>query len=416
MYQIIFFVIIGIIVFDYFLGRWLEYINQKYSSHQLPEELKGIYDEEKYKKSQEYDKVNFKFSLITSTFGFVIVTTVLAFGGFGYVDALVRTASDNPIIIALLFFGSIYVINDIFNIPFAVYHTFVIEEKYGFNRTTVKTFISDKLKGYLLGIIIGGGLLSLFVAFYEWAGQLFWLYIWIVASIVIIFVNMFYTSLILPLFNKLAPLENNELRTDIEKYAKKVNFPLVNIFVMDGSKRSSKANAFFSGMGKKKKIVLFDTLIKDHTKEELISILAHEVGHYKKKHTHQGLILSIINSGIMLYVLSLFINNPSLSLALGAQVSSFHIGIMAFGILYSPFSMLIGIFMNILSRKNEFEADNYAALTYNGNYLKDALKKLSVNHLSNLKPHPFYVFFYYSHPPLLKRIEAIERSMKNLRI
>ncbi|MBN4081857.1 M48 family metallopeptidase, partial [bacterium AH-315-C07] len=273
---------------------------------------------------------------------------------------------------------------------------------------TPKVFITDKLKGYLLTIILGGGILSLFIWFYNLAGTNFWIYAWIMFAAVMLFMFMFYTSLILPLFNKLTPLEDGGLRTKIEEYAKKVDFPLVNILVMDGSKRSAKANAFFSGLGSKKKIVLYDTLIKDHSDEELVAVLAHEVGHYKKKHTHQSIVLSLLQTGLTLFILSWFIDSSLLSEVLGGKEYAFHLNLLAFGLLYSPLSMIIGVLMNILSRKNEYQADRYAKETYDGSFLASALKKLSVNNLSNLNPHSWNVFLHYSHPPLLKRLEAIE--------
>jgi len=405
----IFLIIVSITIFDYVLDHFLDYLNMKNWSSELPKEAEGIYDSEKYKKSQEYYKVNHRFSLITTTFSFAIMLLMLFFNGFAYIDLWVRSYTSQPIAMALLFFGIIGIASDIIGTPFSIYKTFVIEQKFGFNKTTVKTFILDKIKGYLLGAIIGSALLSVIVWFYQSTGVYFWIYCWAVMIVFMIFATMFYASVILPLFNKLKPMEQGELRNAIEEYCRKVDFKLDNLFIMDGSKRSSKANAFFSGLGSKKKIVLFDTLIEKHTTDELVAVLAHEVGHYKKKHTLQSIIISVLQSGLMLYIMSLLINNPDLSKALGAQQSSFHTGILAFGILYGPLSEIFGIGMNILSRKNEFEADAYAAETYTAQPLKTALKKLSVDSLSNLKPHPAYVFVHYSHPPLLERLKHLDK-------
>jgi STE24 endopeptidase len=283
----------------------------------------------------------------------------------------------------------------------------VIEEKYGFNKTTVKTFIADKLKGYLLGAIVGGGLLSLLIYLIQLLGPSFWIWFALIAAAFILFVNMFYTSLILPLFNKLTPLQEGELKTAIENFSRKVNFPLDNIFIIDGSKRSKKANAFFSGMGKKKKIVLYDTLIANHTTDELVAVLAHEVGHYKKKHIIWGYILSVLQIVFTLFILSLMVFHEDLSLALRGSQWAIHLNLLAFGILFSPISGITGLLMNMYSRKNEFEADAYAKETFSGGALIEALKRLSVDSLSNLYPHPWYVFFHYSHPPLLQRLEAL---------
>lgn len=411
----IFYIIVGIILFDYILERILDYLNRTWWSSELPRELEGIYDAAKYKKSQEYERVKTRFSMVASTFSLVAMLLMLFFGGFAWLDDFVRSYTSNVILMVLLFFGILGLAADILSTPFSVYSTFVIEERFGFNRTTPKTFILDKLKGWLLSAVIGGGLLSLIVWIYQVSGGWFWLIAWAAIGLFTIFMTMFYSNLIVPLFNKQVPLEEGSLRAAIEAFASKVGFKLKNIFVMDGSKRSSKANAYFTGLGARKRIVLFDTLIKDHTDEELVSILAHETGHYKRKHTLTGTAISLLQTGIMLYILSLFIGNPVLSQALGASEGSFHLGILAFGLLYSPISLILGLFMNMLSRKNEFEADRYAAENYDADPLQEALKKLSINHLSNLRPHPAYVFFYYSHPPLLERLRALRAESQEPR-
>jgi len=407
MESLLLFLIVAIIILDFIFDRVMDYLNASRWSKTLPEELKGIYDEEKYRKSQEYSKVNMRFGILTGSLSFLFILLMLIFGGFGYLDEFVRQYTNHPVWMALLFFGILGLASDVLSTPFDLYGTFVIEEKFGFNRTTPKTYFLDKMKGWMLALLIGGGLLALFVWFYDVAGNLFWLYAWIVFSLFSIFMMMFYSTLIVPLFNKQKPLETGELRTAIEDFARKAGFKLDNIFVIDGSKRSSKANAYFSGLGPKKRIVLFDTLIKEHTTEELVAVLAHEIGHYKKKHTTKGMLLSLLTSGVMLYLLGLFINRPELSLALGGTEPSFHLGILAFGLLYAPVSMLLGILLNNISRMHEYQADAFAARHYAAEPLKDALKKLSVNHLSNLRPHPAYVYVHYSHPPLLKRLHHL---------
>jgi STE24 endopeptidase len=407
--QTLFIIIIAFLIADYLLERWLDYLNSLYWSNELPEELIGIYDAEKYRKSQDYEKVRHKFGMLISTLSFVFMLLFFYFKGFAWIDTIARSYSSNSIVIALIFFGILGFAGDILSTPFQLYSQFVIEQKFGFNKTTVKTYIFDKLKGWLLGAIIGGGLLSLIIWIYNSTGQYFWLVAWAVITAFMLFMTMFYSSLIVPLFNKQTPLEDGELRNAINEFAVRTGFKLDNIFVIDGSKRSTKANAYFSGLGMKKRIVLYDTLIKDHTTEELVAVLAHEIGHYKMKHTLKGMIMSVIQTGLMLYIISLFIGNPVLSQALGAEQGSFHMGILAFGLLYSPLSLLIGILMNVLSRKYEFEADRFAGENYNAGALQLALKKLSVNNLSNLRPHPLYVFFHYSHPPLLERLKALDK-------
>lgn len=406
--QELLFIILGLITLNFALEQVLDYLNLKKQSIRLPRELKDIYDEEAYAKSIAYQKAQTRFSFITSTISFIVFFVLVLSGAFGFLDTFVRDSFSNEIIISLVFFGVLYIASDLLSLPFQLYNTFVIEEKFGFNKTTPKTFIADKLKGYLLTILLGGGILALFIWLILTIGEDFWMYFWVISAVLMIFINMLYTSIFVPLFNKLTPLEDGELKDAIEEYSKKVDFPIDNIFVIDGSKRSTKANAFFSGLGKRKKVVLYDTLINNHTIEELVAILAHEVGHFKKKHIISGMALSILQIGIMLFILSFLIFNPSLSQALGASNVSLPINLMVFGILYSPISVITGLVMNIVSRKNEFEADAFANLTYRGEALISALKKLSVNNLSNLLPHSWYVFFHYSHPPLLKRIKAIK--------
>jgi STE24 endopeptidase len=408
--NIILYVIAGILILDFALERILDYLNARHQQKELPAELADIYDQDKYTRSLNYFRANHSFENISSWFGFILMLIVILTGAFGKLDGILRSRINDPILLSLFFFGILFLISDLLNAPFSLYKTFVIEEKFGFNKMTVKTFIFDKIKSYILTIIVGGVILYILLYLILNIGENFWLWFWLVISAFLFLVNMFYTSLIVPIFNKLKPLPAGDLRNKIEEYSKKINFPLDNIFVIDGSKRSSKANAYFSGIGSKKKIVLFDTLISNHTEEELVAVLAHEVGHFKKKHIQTGFILSVAQIGFMLFLLSLFVYNPFLSSALGAGENAIHINLIAFGILYTPISHLTGMFMNIISRKNEYEADSYAATTYNGVALQNALKKLSVDNLSNLTPHPAYVFMHYSHPPLLQRLRALKNQ------
>ncbi|MFO7923840.1 MAG: M48 family metallopeptidase [Bacteroidales bacterium] len=388
---------------------FLEYLNSTRRSPELPDELKDIYDEDKYRQSIEYEKVKQRFSLFHGFFSLLLVLAMLFFGGFALVDTLAREISSNQVMITLIFFGIIMFASDILSIPFDWYGTFVIEEKFGFNKTTPVTFITDKLKGWFLGIIIGGGLLALITWFYYETTAWFWVYALGLITVFMIFMNFFYSTLIVPLFNKQTPLEEGELRNSISSMSRRAQFPLNDVYVIDGSKRSTKANAYFSGLGKKKRIVLFDTLINDLSVKEIVAVLAHEIGHYKKKHIITGLILSFITTAITFYLLSVMVRNPELSSALGSDQPSFHLGLIAFGILYSPISAIMGVGTNWISRKNEFEADRFAAEHHPAEYLAGALKKLSVKNLSNLRPHPLYVFVHYSHPPLLKRLAALNK-------
>jgi STE24 endopeptidase len=400
-------VIFIILVFDFLLERFLSILNSVKRKRQLPKELEDIYDNETYLKSLDYKREYENFSLISSTFSFVVLICVFVFKGFSFVDQIARTVSENQIILPLIFFGILILVSDFIGTPFDLYSTFVIEEKYGFNKVTPRIYITDKLKGYLLGILIGGGLLSVFIWFYFKVGNNFWLYIWLIFTAFTIFMSMFYSNLIVPLFNKQTPLEDGALRQAITEFVSKAGFKLKNIYLIDGSKRSTKSNAYFTGLGPKKRIVLYDTILNQLNTKEIVAVLAHEIGHYKKKHTTYGILTSIIQMGLTLFILSLFIGNPHLSEALSVSKPGIHIGLIVFGILYSPISTLIGLGMNMLSRRNEYEADRFAASYNLAEDLIHALKKLTVKNLSNINPHPFYVFFHYSHPTLLQRIRAL---------
>ena len=406
--QSLFYIIIAILIIDYLVDSIIGHLNAQKFDDPIPEGLEDVYQKDEYEKSQAYKTENYRFSNLTGMFSLVLTLGFLMFDGFDYVDQFARETTSNPIWITLIFFGVIVLGSDIITTPFSYYHTFVIEEKYGFNKSSVKTFILDKLKGWLMMAIMGGGILALIVWFYQIAGSNFWLYAWGIVAVFTLFINMFYSRIIVPLFNKQSPLEQGSLKTKIQQYAAKVGFQLDNVFVIDGSKRSTKANAYFSGFGKQKRITLYDTLIEDLEEEEIVAVLAHEVGHYKRKHIIFNIVASIGLTGLTLYILSLFISIPELSLAIGVTQSSFHAGLIAFGILYSPISELTSLIMNYFSRKFEYQADNYAKETYAAQPLITSLKKLSKNSLSNLTPHPAYVFVNYSHPTLLERFKNLK--------
>ena len=403
--------IVFIISLDFIIDLVTGILNYKNFEKKLPNNVNDIYSKEEYLKSQQYKKENFRFELITSIFTYIIIIGILLNGILGYLDSFLRTLTfENELSLSLLFFASIYLINDLLKTPFQLYRIFVIEEKYGFNKMKISTFIFDKIKGYFISIVIGVLLITSLLVFIMLYPSDFWIYFWVVISLFLIFINMFYTSLIVPLFNKLEVLEDGDLKEKLNSYANKVGFALSNIFVIDGSKRSTKANAYFSGFGKNKKVVLYDTLIKNHTNDELVAVLAHEIGHYKLRHIISNMIFSILSTGLMLYIMSNFLYNSEISYALGGNISFRHFEIFAFLILYTPVDRFISILMNIKSRKNEYEADNFAVQTYKKLPMISALKKLSRDNLSNLTPHPVYEFLNYSHPSLSKRLDAIERS------
>lgn len=405
--QTVFYILIGIIIIKFLFDTFINANNAKHYNDNVPKELSDVYDEDEYKKSQQYKKVNYKFSLITSVFSISITLLFFIIDGFAIVDEIARNFSNNIIIITLLFFGIIFLASDILFLPFSYYKTFVIEENFGFNKTSKKTFIFDKIKGWLLAFFVGGSILALITWFYQITTNTFWIYAWILISVFTVFINLFYSKLIVPLFNKQTPLNKGELKTAIENFASKAGFQIDNVFVIDGSKRSTKANAYFSGFGSQKRVTLYDTLINDLNINEIVAVLAHEIGHYKKKHIISNLLLSLLLTGFTLFILSLLIGNVTLSQALGVETASFHIGLIAFAILYSPISEITGFLMNILSRKFEYQADAYAKNNFSAIFLISALKKLSKNSLSNLTPSNLYVKIHYSHPTLYQRIKKL---------
>ncbi|MEZ4875614.1 MAG: M48 family metallopeptidase [Flavobacteriaceae bacterium] len=405
----LFYFIIGIILLNFLIDKIIDFLNAKHFKDPVPHELVDVYDVTEYEKSQRYKSEKYRFGILASTLSLLVILAFFFLNGFEFVDQMARSISGNGIMVALLFFGIIMLASDVLSTPFSYYNTFVIEERYGFNKTTLKTFVLDKLKGWLMAAILGGGILSLIIWFYQSTGTYFWVFAWGIVTVFSVFMNLFYARLFVPLFNKQTPLEEGSLRSKIEAYAQKVGFGLQHIFVIDGSKRSTKANAYFSGFGREKRITLYDTLINDLEEDEIVAVLAHEVGHYKRKHIVYNLFASIVTMGVTFWLLSLFVGMPIFSEALGVSIPSFHVGLIAFGVLYTPISEITGLFMNVLSRKFEYQADDYAKITFAAQPLISALKKLSKNSLSNLTPHPAFVFMHYSHPTLLQRFRNLKR-------
>lgn len=406
--SLLFILIVVFIIGEWLLGVYLDHLNGKLWTAELPEELQDVYEPEKYAKAQRYEQERNRLGTWSSTVTLIATLLFLFLGGFPWLNGLVTQWFDAPVLQALAFFGLLSLPGLLLSLPLSWYSVFHIEERYGFNKTKPARFVMDKIKGLLLTVAIGGGILSLIVWFYHTAGSLFWLYAWIAMTVISLFFATFYTTLLAPIFNKLSPLEAGSLRSKIEAFAAKIHFPLDKVMVIDGSKRSTKANAYFSGLGNTKNIVLFDTLIEQQDEEEIVAILAHEVGHYKHKHIYQGMLINTLHTGLFFYLIGLFVGSEALSQALGVAEPNFHVGILAFGMLFRPISTVTGLMMNAFSRKNEYEADNYAKTYYRPEPLITSLKKLSAHHLSNLQPHPLYVLFYYSHPPLLARIRNLK--------
>ncbi|MFA9289996.1 MAG: M48 family metallopeptidase [Solirubrobacteraceae bacterium] len=407
--EIIFYSILLIISLNFLWEKYLNYLNYKSLNNPIPKELNDIYEENDYKKSQDYNKEKHKFSSFSSTLMFVLTLLFFLLDGFLILENFVGGITLNPIYSSIIYLFIIFSITSIIDLPFSYYSTFVVEEKFGFNKTTVKMFIVDKIKQLFLGGILGFALLFTIIWLYNKLGNSFWIYSWIIITVFSVFLNMFFSTLIVPLFNKQTHLEEGELKNAILEMAKKVGFKLNNIFVIDGSKRSTKANAYFAGFGPKKRIVLFDTLIKELSTEEIVAVLAHEIGHYKKKHIIWNLSLGIIQTGVILFLFSRIMENEILSSALSIAKPSFHVGLIVFSILFSPISNLLNWGMNVISRKFEYQADNFAKENYSGKHLISSLKVLSKKSFSNLTPNKLYVNVNYSHPSLLERIKNLEK-------
>ncbi len=404
-------IITAIVLIEFIIDNTTKYLNLKALDAELPSEFTDVYDADTYGKSQEYTKTRTKFGFISSGFGLVSLLLFWHLGGFEYVNTLAESWSESFIIRGLYFFGILIFLQQLVSLPFSIYSTFVIEEKFGFNKTTVKTFIIDIIKGLLLLTVIGGSVLALILYIFSELGELSWLYAWGAVILFTLVMQYIAPKWIMPLFNKFKPLEDGELKQGILEFADKVDFQLQDIFIMDGSKRSSKSNAFFTGFGKNKRIALFDTLVEKHTTGELVSVLAHEIGHYKRKHIFQGMLISILHTGVLFYLLSLFLYQEGLYFAFYMDSTPIYAGFLFFSLLYRPIETLLSVGMNILSRKNEFEADEFAVVgRANREDMISALKKLSKDNLSNLTPHKWYVFMNYSHPPVIDRIKAIRTT------
>jgi STE24 endopeptidase len=404
-------IILVTLLAEYFLSLVADVLNMNTLGRGIPPEFEGVIDAEAYQKSQSYTRVRTNFGILTSSVSLVMTLAFWLYGGFNWLDIIVRSWQFGVLWSGLLYIGILVFVRSILSLPFSIYSTFVIEERFGFNKTTPKTFVLDLLKALILGIILGGPLLVGILAFFEYAGSLAWLYCWIVATVFMLVVQFVAPTWIMPIFNKFTSLEEGELKNAIMSYASSVKFSLKDVFVMDGSKRSSKSNAFFTGFGKNKRIALFDTLIRQHTIPELVAVLAHEIGHYKKRHILQGMVISIAHMGVMFYLLSLFVSEQGLFDAFFMEHVSMYAGMIFFGMLFTPIEFVLSYLMHILSRRNEFQADRYSAETYrHPAAMVDALKKLSVHNLSHLTPHPFYVALNYSHPPVVERIRALKQQ------
>jgi len=408
------YIILIALLLQFFLDNIADALNLKALKHEIPTVLTGVYKPDEYQKSQEYTRSLTRFGFVTSSFGLLIILLFWFTGGFNFLDQIVRSWNFGAIVNGLIYTGILVIAYELLTLPFSVYATFVIEERFGFNRTTPRVFITDMLKGLVLAALLGGPLLAGILALFEYAGNYAWLYCWVAVTIFNMVIQFIAPIWIMPLFNKFTPMEPGELKDAIQSYARSTGYEVRNISVMDGSKRSTKANAFFTGFGRTKRIALFDTLISKHTIPELIAVLAHEIGHYKKKHVLWGILISIAYTGLIFYLLSVLLGSSGLYQAFYMDHTSIYTGLLFFGLLYTPMEMVLSIALHMFYRRNEYEADRFATqTTAEPASLVDALKKLATENLSNLTPHPFYVFLNYSHPPLLQRVQAIQRYKPN---
>ncbi len=404
-----FVIILAAVIVEFVVDVVSNLLNLRALKPEAPEGLEDVYEPDEYRRSQEYTRITTRFGLVTSTFKLALFLAFWFLGGFNALDEWVRDFGVHVIFEGLIYLGVLFAAYSVVTLPFGIYATFVIEERFGFNKTKWPTFIADRLKGLVLLVVLGGPLIAALLAFFEYTGSLAWLYAWGAVTLFILAMQFIVPTWIMPLFNKFNPLEEGELRTAITDYARSVDFTIDNILVMDGSKRSSKANAFFTGFGRNKRIALFDTLVENHTVAELVAVLAHEIGHYKMKHILQGMALSIAQIGIILFLLSVFLESEGLYDAFFMDASSVYTGLLFFGLLYTPIELVLSVGMHAISRRHEYEGDRYAAETVSEpRRLIDALKKLSAENLSNLAPHPIYVALNYTHPPLQQRVQAID--------
>ena len=405
--QILHWLIIAFILADFAIETWLTVLIVKASKWPVPKVLEGLYDDEKYRKQQAYASEKRRVDLLSSVISLALTLGLFAFGGLAWMDELVRGVSDNEIIRSLLFIGAIVIVGLIIGIPISIYDTFSIEARYGFNKTTPGTFVGDFFKSLLLTVIIGGGILALANWIYILNPKWFWLIAFAVITGISLFFTYFYSEIIVPLFNKQKPLEDGELRTAIEEFSRKAGFQLKNIYVMDESKRTTKANAYFTGFGKKKRVVLFDTLIEQLTTEEIVAVLAHEIGHYKKGHVVKSLVTDSLRNLVTFWLVSLFLGSETIAAAAGCAEPSFYVNLIVFGMLLTPLGIILDLIDNCVSRKHEWQADAFAKHYGCGPAEASGLKKMSAHALSNLTPHPIVVKFEYSHPTLADRVEYL---------
>jgi STE24 endopeptidase len=405
-------VILAAFLVEHGIGLTADVLNLRALDPEVPAEFRDVYDAERYRRSQAYTRARTRLGIVSGTVGLAAFLAFWLAGGFPWLDGRVRALGLGAIPTGLLFVAALGLLRLAVGLPFAIWSTFVVEERFGFNKTTPRTFVLDLAKGLVLAVLLGGPLLAAVLWLFQRAGDAAWLWCWGMATLYLLFVQFVAPTWILPLFNRFEPLREGDLRERILAYARSVSFPVEGLFVIDGSRRSTKANAFFTGFGRRKRIALFDTLVEKHEPEEVVAVVAHEIGHYKRHHVLLGLAISIAHAGLLFFLLSLFLDERGLYAAFGIDGTPIHAGLVFFGLLYAPIELVLGPLVQAFSRRNEYEADRWAKeTTGTGERLARALKRLSADSLSNLTPHPFYVLLHYSHPPVLRRIEALRAGV-----
>lgn len=404
-------IILFFLLAEYFLNLTSAHLNLNSVSDRTPTLFEDVFDPQKYRQAQSYLRTNTRFGQVVSTVDLLILLIFWFSGGFAFIDRWTRSLGWGPLYTGIVYIFVLAGLNAVIDQLFGIYATFVIEQQFGFNKTTLSTWLKDRFKGLILALALGLPLIAGVLAFFHYSGTAAWIWCWALVTVFMVVVQFIAPTWIMPLFNRFDPLEEGELKDAIISYARSIGFSLSNIFVMDGSRRSSKSNAFFTGFGRHRRIVLFDTLIENHTADELVAVLAHEMGHYQLRHILKMMLISILQTGLLFYLMSMIIQTPALFEAFYVEQPSIHAGLIFFSMLYAPIDFFLGLIVQRLSRTHEYAADRFAVTTTGHRMpMINALKKLSVHNLSNLTPHPFYVFLNYSHPPVLQRIAAIEKT------
>lgn len=384
-------------------------LNIRHLRQPLPDEFTDVFDAEAFARSQAYSRESARFDLICSGVRLVVFLGFWLGGGFAWVQSMVSVLTVSPILQGLIGISLLHVTGAVLSLPFEWYDTFRIEAKYGFNKTTPGVFMGDRVKGMALGAVIGLPVLALLLWLFG-AFPTAWLWAWLAVTVLVLILQYVAPRYLMPIFNKFTPLQDGELKSAIQALAVKCAFPVRELFVIDGSRRSTKGNAFFAGFGRNKRIALFDTLIEKHPQAELLAVLAHEIGHFKRGHIVQRLALAVVQLAVIFLLMGTVLRNPGFHAAFGLEQPVLWLGFVFFMILFEPAQTVLGVLSGLWSRQHEYEADAYASHATGGPAdMIAALKRLARESLANLTPHPLTVFLHYSHPPMIQRLAALRK-------